>query len=166
MEALFISALWSRCGVAIRAFLIYSLVPIMIAANVVLTLVVGAALGLIIWEHPRANWGAVQMVGICLLGLGFVLWTMARFQLGKSLTVTAQAKQLVTRGLYSRIRNPTYVFGSCVIAGLILVLGRPVWLLVFLVVIPLQIWRARKEASVLEANFGEEYRSYRARTWF
>ena len=106
------------------------------------------------------------MVGICLLGLGFVLWTMARFQLGKSLTVTAQAKQLVTRGLYSRIRNPIYVFGSCVIAGLILVLGRPVWLLVFLVVIPLQIWRARKAASVLEANFGEEYRSYRARTWF
>jgi protein-S-isoprenylcysteine O-methyltransferase Ste14 len=138
----------------------------MIAANVVLTLVVGAALGLIIWEHPPAAWGAMQVVGIVLLGIGFVLWTTARFQLGRSLTVTAHAKQLVTRGLYSKIRNPIYVFGSCVIAGLILVLGRPVWLLAFLIVIPLQIWRARKESAVLEASFGEDYRRYRAETWF
>jgi protein-S-isoprenylcysteine O-methyltransferase Ste14 len=138
----------------------------MIAANVVLTLVVGAALGLIIWVHAPANWGVMQVLGACLLGLGFVLWTTARFQLGRSLTVTAQAKKLVTRGLYSRVRNPIYVFGSCVIAGLILVLGRPVGLLIFLILIPLQLWRARKEAFVLEAAFGEEYRKYRAGTWF
>ena len=138
----------------------------MIAANVVLTLLVGAALGVVVWEHPPATWSAIQVVGLCLLVMGFVLWTTARFQLGRSLTVTAQAKQLVTRGLYSKIRNPIYVFGSCVIAGLILVLGRPVWLLAFLIVIPLQIWRARKESAVLEASFGEEYRRYRAGTWF
>jgi len=100
------------------------------------------------------------------MAAGFVLWTVAPFQLGKSLTVTAQAKQLVTRGLYSKLRNPIYVFGSCVIAGLILLLGRPVWLLVFVGLIPLQIWRGRKEAQVLEAKFGEEYRKYRAATWF
>jgi protein-S-isoprenylcysteine O-methyltransferase Ste14 len=41
-----------------------------------------------------------------------------------------------------------------------------VWLLAFLIVIPLQIWRARKESAVLEASFGEEYRRYRAGTWF
>jgi protein-S-isoprenylcysteine O-methyltransferase Ste14 len=108
----------------------------------------------------------MQALGASLLVMGFILWTTARFQLGKSLTVTAQAKTLVTHGLYSRIRNPIYVFGSCVIAGLILVLGRPIWLLVFLGIIPLQIWRVKKEASVLEATFGEEYRSYRAGTWF
>jgi protein-S-isoprenylcysteine O-methyltransferase Ste14 len=96
----------------------------------------------------------------------FVLWTIARFQLGSSLAVTAQGKQLVTRGLYSKIRNPIYTFGSCVIAGLILALGRPVWLLIFVLIIPLQIWRARKEARVLEAKFGEEYKRYRASTWF
>ena len=138
----------------------------MIAVNVLLTLVVGAALGIFIWQHPPAAWGAMQAIGACLLMAGFTLWTAARFQLGRSLTVTAQAKKLVTHGLYSRIRNPIYVFGSCVIAGLILVLGRPMWLLVFLIVIPLQIWRARKEASVLETTFGEEYRKYRAGTWF
>jgi protein-S-isoprenylcysteine O-methyltransferase Ste14 len=41
-----------------------------------------------------------------------------------------------------------------------------VWLLVFLAVIPLQIWRARKETQVLDAKFGEEYRRYRSTTWF
>jgi protein-S-isoprenylcysteine O-methyltransferase Ste14 len=93
------------------------------------------------------------------------LWTTARFQLGKSLTVTAQAKGLVTRGLYAKIRNPIYLFGSTVIIGLIIALGRPVWLLIFVLLIPLQIWRGRKESQVLEAKFGEEYRAYRANTW-
>src|ERR1051326_2250588 len=137
----------------------------MIAANIVLTLVVGAALGVVVWEHPPAAWGAMQVIGICLLGIGFVCWTTARFQLGRSLTVTAQAKQLVTRGLYSKIRNPIYVFGSCVIAGLILVIGRPVWLLAFLIVIPLQIWRGRKEMAGVWGGVGGEERRDRGGAW-
>jgi len=108
----------------------------------------------------------MQLTGICLLSIGFILWTVARFQLGSSFSVSAQARQLVTHGLYSKLRNPIYVFGSCVIIGLILTLGRPIWLLVFLIIIPLQIWRANKESSVLEAAFGDDYRRYRAQTWF
>jgi len=138
----------------------------MIATNIFLTFVVGIGIGSVIWAHPPAAWGALQAVGVCLLGVGFALWTMARFQLGASFTVQAEAKQLVTHGLYGKIRNPIYVFGSCVIAGGILVSGRPVWLLIFCVIIPLQLWRAGKESSVLEAKFGEEYRKYRERTWF
>ena len=138
----------------------------MIVVNIFLTLAVGAALSFVIGKHAPPTWTAVPIAGLCLLIFGFVFWTIARFQLGSSLTVTAQAKQLVTRGLYSRIRNPIYVFGTCVIAGLILTLGRPVWLLIFVLVIPLQTWRASKEAKVLEAKFGEEYRRYRASTWF
>jgi protein-S-isoprenylcysteine O-methyltransferase Ste14 len=97
--------------------------------------------------------------------VSFVLWSVARFQLGKSFAVTAQAKHLVTRGLYSKIRNPVYVFGSLFIFGYILLLGRPRWLLTLLLIAPLQIWRARKESRVLEATFGGEYRRYRAGTW-
>jgi protein-S-isoprenylcysteine O-methyltransferase Ste14 len=134
--------------------------------NILLTIVVGVAIWGTLRKFSGEAWGAMQIIGACLLAVGFVFWTMARFQLGASLTVSAQAKRLVTRGLYSKIRNPIYVFGSCVIAGVILIMGRPVWLLVFLVVIPLQIWRAGKEASVLESAFGEEYRRYRAGTWF
>ena len=138
----------------------------MIAINIVLTIVVGAALGFIVRQHPPSAWGPMEILGLCLLVLGFTLWTTARFQLGKSLAVTAQAKKLVTTGLYSKIRNPIYVFGSCTIIGLILATSRPIWLLIFVGIIPLQIWRTRKESSVLEAAFGDEYRKYRASTWF
>ena len=138
----------------------------MISVNVALTVIVGAALAIIIHQYPPAARTPIQVIGFWLLLIGFTLWTTARFQLGKSLAVTAQAKKLVTSGLYSKIRNPIYVFGSCTIVGLILTIGRPIWLLLFTAIIPLQIWRARKESSVLEAAFGEEYRNYRASTWF
>jgi protein-S-isoprenylcysteine O-methyltransferase Ste14 len=138
----------------------------MVGKHIALTLIVGVALGLTIERYLPPSWGAMQTIGLILLSVGFVLWTVARFQLGASFTVTAQARQLVTRGLYSRIRNPIYVFGSFVIAGVFLLLGHPAWLLIFVVVIPMQIVRARKEAQVLEAQFGEAYRTYCAGTWF
>lgn len=138
----------------------------MIGKHVVLTLVVGGAIGALLWQHPPTAWSALPVTGVSLMIAGFVFWTVARFQLGASFAVRAEARQLVTRGLYSKIRNPIYVFGSCVMAGGILVFGKPVWLLIFLLVIPLQIWRAGKESVVLESAFGEEYRKYRAGTWF
>ena len=138
----------------------------MIPANVTAALVTATALGFSIWKQLPASWTAMQIFGVCFLAIGFLFWTIAHFQLGNSFTVTAQAKQLVTRGIYSKIRNPIYLFGSFVIAGLILAFGRPALLLVFVAIIPLQIWRARKESSVLEATFGEDYRRYRAATWF
>jgi protein-S-isoprenylcysteine O-methyltransferase Ste14 len=44
----------------------------------------------------------------------------------------------------------------------------PFWplLLLLILVIPMQIARARREAAVLEATFGEKYRRYRRQTWF
>jgi protein-S-isoprenylcysteine O-methyltransferase Ste14 len=138
----------------------------MIGKHILLTLMVGAAVGFWIWKYGPAEWTAMQIAGLCLLAVGFVLWTVARFQLGASFAVTAQARHLVTHGLYSKLRNPIYVFGSCVMAGAILLFGQPRYLLIFLIVIPLQILRARKESAVLEAAFGDEYRKYHAGTWF
>jgi protein-S-isoprenylcysteine O-methyltransferase Ste14 len=138
----------------------------MIGKHIVLTLIVGGAVCVLLWQRSPVEWTAVRILGMVLIVLGVVLWTVARFQLGASFAVKAEARQLVTRGLYSKIRNPIYVFGSWVFAGAILVFGKPVWLLIFVVLIPLQIWRARKESAVLEAAFGEEYRRYRAGTWF
>ncbi len=137
----------------------------MVGKNLLLTLVAGAGAAYAGWQLAPAAWPPPRFFGLCLASAAFVLWTVARFQLGSSLAITAQAKQLVTRGLYAKIRNPIYVFGSLFIAGYILLLGRPWWLLIFVLIIPLQIWRAGKEARVLEAKFGVAYRAYRARTW-
>jgi protein-S-isoprenylcysteine O-methyltransferase Ste14 len=39
-------------------------------------------------------------------------------------------------------------------------------LLIFVVLIPVQLVRMKKEARVLEDKFGDEYRNYRRGTWF
>jgi protein-S-isoprenylcysteine O-methyltransferase Ste14 len=138
----------------------------MVGKHIALTLTVGGGLGYALWKNLSASLTLMQITGLMLLVIGFVLWTVARFQLGTSFTVSPQARQLVSTGIYSRIRNPIYIFGSCLIAGLILFLGHPLGLLILVGLIPLQIWRAREEALVLETRFGEKYRAYRASTWF
>jgi len=134
--------------------------------QIALTLIAAMVIGYAAWSERPPAWTSMQTAGLILAAFGFILWTVARFQLGDSFAVTAQARQLVSQGIYSKIRNPIYIFGSCVIAGVFLLVGHPKLLLIFVIVIPMQIWRARKEAAVLEAKFGDEYRSYRASTWF
>jgi protein-S-isoprenylcysteine O-methyltransferase Ste14 len=95
-----------------------------------------------------------------------LMWSVARFQLGASFSVKAKASVLVTHGIYSRIRNPIYVFGGIMIAGMMLFFLKPEYLLIFAVLVPMQVVRARKESAVLEAAFGDEYRRYKAETWF
>lgn len=117
----------------------------------------------VVWPGP---WNGQRLAGSVLLLIGMSLVFTARLQLGRSFSLTPQARKLVTRGLYSRIRNPIYVFGTLAIVGLCLILQRPyLWLLPVLVIV-MQTARARREAQVLEAKFGDEYRAYRARTWF
>jgi protein-S-isoprenylcysteine O-methyltransferase Ste14 len=105
-------------------------------------------------------------VGLALAAIGLAGWSVARIQLGKSFSIRPKATELVARGIYSKIRNPVYVFGTVLIVGVVLWIGRPVFLLILVVIVPMQIIRARKEAQVLEAKFGDAYRSYRAQTWF
>jgi protein-S-isoprenylcysteine O-methyltransferase Ste14 len=52
------------------------------------------------------------------------------------------------------------------LAGFVLVLHRPMLWLVLLALIIMQTLRARREAKVLEAAFGDAYREYRRKTWF
>jgi protein-S-isoprenylcysteine O-methyltransferase Ste14 len=59
-----------------------------------------------------------------------------------------------------------YVSAVIFVVGLIVVVRRPMLCLILVVLIPMQIWRAGREARVLEEEFGEEYRQYRERTWF
>ena len=72
----------------------------------------------------------------------------------------------MTHGLYFRLRHPIYVFGT--LAFLFSLLALQGWqaLIVWVIVIAIQIRRARREERVLEKAFGAEYAAYRARTWF
>ncbi|MGA8503194.1 MAG: isoprenylcysteine carboxylmethyltransferase family protein [Candidatus Sulfotelmatobacter sp.] len=107
-----------------------------------------------------------RIIGTALMLVGIGGIVTARFQLGKSFAIRAKAHQLVTHGIYSKIRNPIYVFGVVVLVGFVLVLHRPVLWLVVLAVVIMQTVRARREAKILEAAFGDAYREYRRKTWF
>jgi len=119
--------------------------------------------GLVTWTSP---WNLQRYVGTVLVVVGISCIAVARVQLGKSFSITPQARQLVTSGLYSKIRNPIYVFGAVAVAGLILVVQKPVLWIFFVLLVAGQGLRARREARVLEAAFGDAYREYRRKTWF
>jgi protein-S-isoprenylcysteine O-methyltransferase Ste14 len=114
-------------------------------------------------ERP---WTSVRIAGAILAVLAYVLVFAARIQLGKSFSVRPQAKELVTHGLYSRFRNPMYVFVDIMLFGLILALHLH-WLFVILpVFVVFQARQARREAKVLQEKFGQAYLDYRRQTWF
>ena len=126
------------------------------------------ALGVMFWFLAtwRTPWNAQRYVGTALAIVGVAGIAFARYQLGKSFSIKPEAHELVTRGIYSRIRNPIYVFGTIMAAGLILVFERPQWWIALFVIVIAQTVRARREARVLEAAFGDAYRQYRRKTWF
>jgi protein-S-isoprenylcysteine O-methyltransferase Ste14 len=126
-----------------------------------------AVVGVLWFVFSRSDpWDLQRTIGAALLVAGIAGIAAARYQLGRSFALKPEAHQLVTRGIYSKIRNPIYVFGCIAIAGLVLILHRPIlWLLVVAVVV-MQALRAHREAQVLEAAFGDAYREYRRKTWF
>lgn len=123
-------------------------------------------MGILVWSYWQVPWTRLRVAGLVLMILGLALLALARFQLGDSFSLSPQARKLVTHGIYSRIRNPIYVFGMFIFAGLFIFLDQPYLFLFFLLIIPLQFFRARAESRVLEERFGEEYRQYKAMTWF
>lgn len=135
-------------------------------ANVLSVAVLLAALCVFLPRYMHEPWPLLRIAGAAVTLASLVLIFMARFQLGRAFSIRAKANRLVTTGLYSRIRNPIYVFGCFSFLGIAMFI--PFWplLLLLIIVIPMQIVRARREAGVLEAAFGEEYRRYRQQTWF
>jgi len=127
----------------------------------------GYFLAIAIWVGVHVPVSPRYVIGMAIAAIGFVLWMVARQQLGKSFTVTAQAKALVTTGLYSKIRNPIYFFGGVAFLGVFIAWGNLYALVGFLALyFAMQVLRARKEAGVLEQAFGDDYRRYKAGTWF
>ena len=110
-------------------------------------------------------WTPAHIIGLSIAVPAFLLLVVARLQLGSAFSVQAKASALVTTGLYSRIRNPIYVFGGLFIAGIIL------WQQTLA---PAHLRRSHPPADfpqperskVLEAKFGPAYLDYKQKTWF
>lgn len=135
--------------------------------NVGTTLISIALFAFLVSQFWGRAWTAQRIAGFAILIPALLLLVVARMQLGSAFSITAKASStLVTTGLYSRIRNPIYVFGSLLLLGLCLWVSRPRFLLAFILLVPLQIFRSRREERVLTEKFGTAYLDYRRRTWF
>lgn len=69
--------------------------------------------------HNLTRWIGL---GLGLTGLAGVI--LARYARGRSFSVAARATELVTSGIYSRVRNPIYVAGMVFLVGLLLMWHR------------------------------------------
>lgn len=110
-------------------------------------------------------WNTGRWIGAAIAVPAMLLLLVARIQLGNSFSVTPQARVLVTHGLYSKIRNPMYVFSALLILGFVLTLKPYATLFILAIFVPVQIIRAHQEGKVLETKFGDEYREYKKQTW-
>lgn len=69
-------------------------------------LMLGFGLYIAYYLESRGLWGARSFLGMGMAIVRFALWLTARIQLGKSFSIAAEAKALVTTGLYAKIRHP------------------------------------------------------------
>tara|TARA_B100000686_G_scaffold203410_1_gene210248 strand:+ start:471 stop:929 length:459 start_codon:yes stop_codon:yes gene_type:complete len=106
-------------------------------------------------------------MGLAIGAVGVALWVLSMLNLGPSLAVLPGADRLVTRGVYRYMRHPIYVGIVLTLTGLFLACGSGICLLyVFIVVIPLNIFRARAEEKALQQQLGNAYQQYRSNTFF
>jgi protein-S-isoprenylcysteine O-methyltransferase Ste14 len=134
--------------------------------NLVTLAVILIGLSFYAMHAPHLPWTTSRIAGIAIAAPAFLLFVTARIQLGRAFSLQAKATTLVTTGIYSRIRNPIYIFGAIFILGIIMWMGRPWLLMIFAVMIPLQVVRSREEQRVLTEKFGAAYLDYKQKTWF
>lgn len=112
---------------------------------------------------PRAE--THHLIGVLVAVVGFLLWLIARIQLGNAFTIAPEAHFIVSGGLYSKFRHPVYYFSTLAVIGL----GIYIWLwpmlVVLAVMINLEAFRLQKEDEQLTKKFGQQYLEYKKSTW-
>ena len=111
---------------------------------------------------------AVRWLGVVLFGLGGALRLWPVYVLGdrfSGLVAIQPGHLLVTTGIYSRIRNPSYLGLLIMSLGWALAFRSGVGVLMTAALMPPLIARMRAEERLLASEFGAEYEAYRARTW-
>lgn len=106
------------------------------------------------------------IIGIIIAVPSLVLLLISRRNLGKSFAILPKAKSLVSTGVYSKLRHPMYYFLDMSFLGIFIMIGEPLLLILWVLFIAFQSTRAKMEEDVLANAFGEEYKSYKAQTWF
>jgi protein-S-isoprenylcysteine O-methyltransferase Ste14 len=117
----------------------------------------------IVWLPPYPTGPVLSFISLLLIvgGVGFSIFAL--LHLGRSFSLMAEARRLVTDGPYASIRHPLYLGEAASMLGLTLQYLSPLALTVLAIQFGLQLMRMKNEEQVLASLF-DEYEAYHMRT--
>ena len=125
---------------------------------------VGTFLLTVVALFPRRDLSMIAGLVSALLTLaGSAFAVVVLAQLRESFSIMAEARRLVTAGVYRRVRHPLYLAEEIAAIGLVMQFFSAWTALILAVQIGFQLRRMRNEEAVLTETF-TEYRAYGART--
>jgi protein-S-isoprenylcysteine O-methyltransferase Ste14 len=124
------------------------------------------------WTDRHGIWcvdgDTVRWIGVLLFTAGGILRLWPVFVLGNrfsGLVAIQEGHELVTTGIYSTIRNPSYLGLLLGTLGWSLAFRSWVGVILTALMIPPLGARMASEERLLRSQFGNQYDAYRARTW-
>jgi protein-S-isoprenylcysteine O-methyltransferase Ste14 len=117
---------------------------------------VGTFLSVALVALPQPDIGTtLRVISLVLIAAGWLLSACVLLWLGRSFSVMAQARQLVTTGPYAIVRHPLYLCEEITVLGIALAHLSVAAVLIVAVQWMFQLRRMSNEEKVLDASFPE-----------
>ena len=124
----------------------------------------GTFLGVaVLWLPRQPMHFGLSLLSLFLILGGIMFSAFSLAHLGRSFSLMAEARRLVTDGPYAFVRHPLYLGEAISTLGLTLQFHSPIAFLVMALQFAFQFQRMNNEENVLAAEF-PEYEDYRLRT--
>jgi protein-S-isoprenylcysteine O-methyltransferase Ste14 len=124
----------------------------------------GTYLGIaFVWlpPQPLGTLTSFASLALMLAGVGFAVYAL--LHLGRSFSLMAEARRLVTDGPYAYIRHPLYLGEAAAMLGLMLQFVSPLAVCIAAIQLAFQLERMKNEEQILTDMF-PEYSAYMQRT--
>jgi protein-S-isoprenylcysteine O-methyltransferase Ste14 len=114
-----------------------------------------------LWRLPIAK-ATARAIGYPLFGVGLALNLFSLLALKRGFGGEIEpVTELVTGGIYTRLRHPMYISFAIAMLGLDFLLRSALGILfTFVVFLPSMVWRARPEEQALARHFGQAWEDY------